>query len=325
MSERLLDVVTGVNIYPIKSCQSATIDEEVPSILAVGRTGFEAYGVSDREFVIVEETDEGADYMVSQRGWKPGTRKQENAGDKALATVEVDISHESLTVISKGFGGIEIETTERGGQAHPVNIHGKELQAIDQGKAAGRYFSELLGRGVRLVRASREHVRQLPEPYKHALAANELAGADGFPYLLTSQASLDWLHKNQMLRRDEKALPLGSVPMNRYRPNIVIAGKDIGPFGEDYIRQLQIHHVGAYIMKACSRCPIPDNDQSTGEKDGLSTRLLRSRVGETADEKGTFFGQNVVLDRSQGKRLTIAVDDTVRVVVDSDVPNVVIR
>jgi hypothetical protein len=55
MAEALLqDSVAEIALYPIKSCQAATVDGAVPQGLTIGPTGFTAGGFEDRGLMLVD-------------------------------------------------------------------------------------------------------------------------------------------------------------------------------------------------------------------------------------------------------------------------------
>lgn len=122
-----------------------------------------------------------------------------------------------------------------------------------------------------------------PTDVRYADAATSLS--DGFPYLIISQASLDDLNA----RIDTAA----RVPMDRFRPNIVVAGGTA--FQEDDWRSITIGQARFQLVKPCARCPIPTTDQRTGERGKEPLRTLatyrRRGVGE-----GVFFGMNAIAD-----------------------------
>jgi uncharacterized protein YcbX len=88
----------------------------------------------------------------------------------------------------------------------------------------------------------------------------------------------------------------------------------------------------AFVVKPCARCPIPNVDQRTGERDNLSTRLLLPRLGwkasaDTDSRPETFFGQNLnhVWVDGYYDEVTVAVGDTVTMLERDDEPNVRLR
>jgi uncharacterized protein YcbX len=119
--------------------------------------------------------------------------------------------------------------------------------------------------------------------------------ADGFPFLLISQSSLDDL--NSKLKNP--------VPMNRFRPNLVVEGGN--PFQEDGWKKVKVGGVLFRVAKPCARCEITTVDQDTGEKgiEPLETLGLYRTAA-----KGVMFGQNLIAE-SLG---TVKVGDPVEVV-----------
>jgi uncharacterized protein YcbX len=112
------------------------------------------------------------------------------------------------------------------------------------------------------------------------ITGEELVGfADGYPFLLTSQASLDDLNSR---------LPK-PLPITRFRPNLVIAGGEA--FQEDSWRKIKIGEVVFRVVKPCSRCEIINIDQQTGERDVQPLDTLGSYRRHA---KGIWFGQNLV-------------------------------
>jgi uncharacterized protein YcbX len=108
--------------------------------------------------------------------------------------------------------------------------------------------------------------------------------ADSFPFLVANQGSLDELNR-QLQSKGEAA-----VPMNRFRPNIVLQGLDA--YDEDYMASLRIGEMVFALVKRCARCPIPNIDQSTAvaaAEPGITLAAQR-RFAE-----GVLFGVNAVV------------------------------
>jgi uncharacterized protein len=104
--------------------------------------------------------------------------------------------------------------------------------------------------------------------------------ADGYPFLLISQESLGDLNSRL-------AEPL---PMNRFRPNIVVAGGG-APYLEDGWKRIRIGEMIFHVAKSCARCAITTTDQATAErgKEPLATLATYRKV-----ERGVLFGQNLL-------------------------------
>ncbi|MFT3895570.1 MAG: MOSC domain-containing protein [Anaerolineales bacterium] len=80
-----------------------------------------------------------------------------------------------------------------------------------------------------------------------------------------------------------------SVPMNRFRPNLVVKGCD--PFAEDGWNRIQIGDVKLAIVKPCARCEVTTIDQITLER---SKEPLKTLGKYRKQELGAIFGQNVI-------------------------------
>jgi uncharacterized protein len=309
-----IDVVSQVAFYPLKGGRAATVEGEVPQSLAVGQTGFEVHGIRDRDFVLFDP-NEGA--FVSQRGWGATGKKIWYPQDRRLATVQMDVRADHVAV-SSAVGHLELPATPTEGDSRTLEIFGKQLPAVKQGADPANYFSRLLKREVWLMRSDRGQPRVLPDRYQREGAFNQVAAADGMPFLLVSQASLTEAHAANDMAPE-------TVPIDRYRGNVVIDGNGLEPFGEDYIdpeAKFSIGEIGLWVVKACSRCPIPEIDQQSGELAGGALRVLRGRAGEIfTGEKGVFFGQNMV----HANTGVIAVGDVVAVETMSPTPNIEFR
>jgi uncharacterized protein YcbX len=109
--------------------------------------------------------------------------------------------------------------------------------------------------------------------------------ADGYPLLLTSTASLDRLG-DWLAAEGERP-----VPMNRFRPSVVVTGDE--PWAEDTWRRLRIGAVSFRVAKPCGRCVVTTTDQATGERGTQPLKILgdRRRFGQSL-----VFGQNLIPD-----------------------------
>src|SRR5690606_30145092 len=125
-------------------------------------------------------------------------------------------------------------------------------------EAASRWFSRFLGRPCRLV--------FMPEDVERAAGSRAPRGTlvgfqDGYPFLLTSEASLADLEQRAG----------GRFEMERFRPNIAISG--CGAFFEDELARFRIGGVRFENVKPCDRCVITTVDPSSAEsgKEPLAT------------------------------------------------------
>lgn len=110
--------------------------------------------------------------------------------------------------------------------------------------------------------------------------------ADGYPLLLTTLGSLDAL--NALIARGDRPGE-GPLPMNRFRPNVVIEGT--APWAEDDWSRIAVGEVTFRVAKMCGRCVVTTTDQSTAERgrEPLRTLARHRRFGDKL-----VFGQNLV-------------------------------
>jgi len=284
--------VEQVNIYPVKGMQAATHDGggEIEGLHATNIGMFHAHGVRDRELFVAAEADNGDSLtFVSARGWgTPQGPRMTHPNDSRLASVEVDISATAeLTLSAKGVGRLIlwVHDSLRAAGPQEVGMHGGKLWGYDMGRDAADYVSEVIGRPARIMAIDYGKPRIASGGrHKKALAA------DGHGYLVTSQESLDELNR---LNEDAP-----DVPMNRYRPNIVVDSFG-SPFSEYKVKGFDIVRASFTVAGASSRC-AGTNVDIHGERVGGGLRVLRPQRGIELDGAGqpiegsenVFFGIN---------------------------------
>jgi uncharacterized protein YcbX len=161
--------------------------------------------------------------------------------------------------------------------ALPVRIWDDRCTATWAGEPAARWFSDVLETACSLVHIAEANARPVDPDY--APPGHRVGFADAFPFLLVSEASLADLN-------GRLATPL---PMNRFRPNLVIAG--VRPFGEDDIGPFTIGGIRFTPVKPCDRCGVTTTDQTTGER---GVEPLRTLATYRRSNGKVLFGQNVV-------------------------------
>lgn len=181
----------------------------------------------------------------------------------------------------------------------PVVVWGDTCPAFDAGEAAASWLQALLERECRLVRFDPEHRRLSARAWTGEYEA-ENRFSDGFPVLVIGQASLADL--NSRLERP--------LPMNRFRPNIVMEG--LGAYDEDQIAELYDDTVTLKLVKACTRCRITTTDQDTAALDGKEPLQTLKSYRFDAQLHGVIFGQNAIVVRGAGSTLRRGQDLQVR-------------
>lgn len=199
----------------------------------------------------------------------------------ALALLRTAIEPEHLIVFHKDQPGailrIPLDMTGPDQERKMVEVWGDRCKAAVLPSAINAWFSDVLAEEVQLVQMPESTRRHADGRY--APKGQHVSFADGFPFLIIGQSSLDDLN-NRM------GTPL---PMNRFRPNFVFTGGQ--PFEEDEWSDFTIGDVPFRGVKPCARCIIPTTDQETGLRAAEPLKTLA-----TYRNKGQkiLFGQNVV-------------------------------
>ena len=268
--------IAALHLYPVKSCRGIALE-----VATLGVAGLESAGIGDREWMVV---DAGSGRFVTQRE------------APRMALIEPAIGADALSLAAPGHGAIAIAL---GGFALrtpdlPVQVWNHACHAFDEGDAAAEWVSDYLGRRVRLARFDPAHRRASNrERTGDIVALNRFS--DGYPILAISEASLADL--NARLERAGRA----ALPMNRFRPNIVIG--DVEAFDEDRCTAYAGNAWTLKPVKPCPRCPIPSIDQATAERGPDPLDILARYRDDAA--LGVIFGQNAVILRGTGAELRV--------------------
>ncbi|MBM7770780.1 uncharacterized protein YcbX [Actinokineospora baliensis] len=170
--------------------------------------------------------------------------------------------------------------------------------AVDQGDLAAKWCSEVLNRSVRLVRTPTTHDRD-----GWGLHPGKVGFGDAHAILLTSESSLADLNTRI------EAAGADPVPMDRFRPNIVVTGWP-DPHTEDRLIRLRIGTVDLGFSTRAIRCAVPTVDQVTGEKKGPEPTRTLATYRRDPDRPGVSFGAKYAV-LTPG---TLALGDEVQVV-----------
>jgi uncharacterized protein YcbX len=244
--------LSGINTYPIKSARGIVLE----------RSEVDRFGLRhDRRWMVVD--DSGA--FLTQRS------------HPRMALVTPSLEGDSLRIQAPGMPAIETPLYPRGSVITPVTVWDDTCPATWLGERTARWFSEFLETSCGLVYMSDEVFR--PANPAFAPATTSVSFADAYPFLLISEESLSDLN-------GRLSVPL---PMNRFRPNLVVAGT--APFGEDRWKRFEIGGIGFRVVKPCDRCVVTTTDQVTAER---GQEPLRTLATYRRWDGKVWFGQNVV-------------------------------
>lgn len=263
--------VTGLFIYPVKSLRAVQV-----SSFEVTTRGPR----HDRGFMVVDPTGK----FMSQRETPKMTLLQ--------PTVLTDSLH-----VQGPVGELLVPLSEDHGR-RDISVWKDRFSAIDCGDEAAKWFSAALEKECRLVRMADDAHRGLDPKYVSDASA-ETGFSDGYPLLIANEASLEELNSRLEV----------PVPMNRFRPNVVVSGP--AAWAEDGWSRVQVGALELDAVKPCSRCPIITTDQLTGERAGKEP-LKTLASYRTMPKLGAIFGMNLVPRRSG---ITVHVGDSLEVAV----------
>lgn len=217
----------------------------------------------------------------------------------AMALVRPQITESALNLRAPGMPDLELPLAHSDPNppiAVEVQIWNDRLGAFDCGDGAARWFTGLLGISCRLVRFDLNKKRVADPKWTGGTEATSLF-SDGYPILIISQSSLDDLNE-KLVRGGRSALP-----MNRFRPNVVLGGADA--FEEDYAETLTIGQAVLKPVKPCPRCPIPSVDQETGHVGPDPLDVLRSYRANPKVGGAVTFGMNAIVLSGEGSLLRV--------------------
>jgi uncharacterized protein YcbX len=245
--------VKSLHYYPVKSWFGIDVSSAI-----ICERGFE----NDRVFMVVDKQN----VFMTQRD------------HPKMALIKPDISKKTITFSAPDMPLFSLNFSDTGTDENVV-VWKDRCQAIDQGKEAANWLSTFLETSCKLVMMKKSFHRKL-DPDFALSEKNQTGFADGYPFLLISQESLN----------DLNARLTTAIPMNRFRPNIVIEG--CGAYDEDNWQRIKIGDITFDLVKPCVRCAVTTTDQSTLEKskEPLAT-LATYRVSPLG---GVIFGQNLI-------------------------------
>lgn len=209
-----------------------------------------------------------------------------------LATIWTDLSEETLEISAPGMDPVEVPLVANGAASLRVRVWNSVVEAVPASRFADGWLTEYLGMPCRLV-----YMPDATERFSRPEFAGEgrLVGfADAFAYLVVGQSSLDDLNA----RLAGKGV--GALPMNRFRPNLVVSGSE--PYAEDTWSEIRVGEAVLRAAKQCGRCQVTTTDQTTGEVRGPEPLATLATYRNHA-EWGPLFGMNYVTVRPGAVRV----------------------
>jgi uncharacterized protein YcbX len=244
--------IAELTVYPIKGCAGTSSATAV-----VAPAGLE----HDRSFMVTDEDG--------------GFRSQRRHPGLALIRPQISDLGDRMTLHHRDHPACPLDV-QVDGPRRDVTLFERPYRGIDQGDEAAEWLSAVLGEPSRLVRVPPDHDR-----VSDGRTPGTVGYADSGAILLLSTSSLTELNRRIAARTGT------GLPMNRFRPNLVIEGWD-EPHTEDRIRRIQIGDVVLGYAKLAVRCVVTTVDQARGVKAGPEP--LRTLADYRRTTGGVAFG-----------------------------------
>ncbi len=243
--------IASIHIYPIKSLGGVQVQTSL-----VRPHGLEY----DRRWMLVD-----ADGLF---------RTQRSNAE--LCLFRVAIADSGLSVTGPD-GEILAVPFAADGDTKLVRVWNSDVKAREVSSRCNEWFSDRIGERTVLVHFGEEARRDINPDWSQP--GDQVSFADGFPVMVANLATLEDL--NQRLD--------APVPMNRFRPNVVLSG--IEPYHEDTWKSLTSGDVQLDFPRPCGRCLVTTTDQDTARRgvEPLAT-LAKYRI----KDQNVIFGMNAI-------------------------------
>ncbi len=189
--------------------------------------------------------------------------------------------HDGLHLTAPDGSSALVRYADFAPQGQPTEVWGNHFTALIAPAEINRWLSGFFSRDVQLRWVGTEPTRRVKR-----FESVPLSFADGFPFLLTCEASL---------RDVQQRCPAG-IKMEQFRPNLVVAGTQ--PWEEDTWKTIRIGEVVFDIVKPCSRCIFTTVSPERGQKHPSGEPLATLQTFRTADNGDVDFGQNLIARNS---------------------------
>ncbi|HVF47818.1 MAG TPA: MOSC N-terminal beta barrel domain-containing protein [Pyrinomonadaceae bacterium] len=283
--------ISEINIYPVKSLKGISVQASL-----VEPKGLEL----DRRWIIVDVSGK----FLTQRELP------------RMATINVARFGNGIVVTAAGRGQLRVDPIATGERVS-TEVWGRPGDAFPYDAETNQWLSQVLGTEVELRYMPDDAARPVRPPFDNNGSVTGFA--DGYPLLLIGEASLTDLNGRIDENGDDGVR--AEVPMNRFRPNIVVAGAD--PFSEDSWSRIRVGEAVFRSTKPCDRCIMTTVDQAKGEfagKEPLRTLATYRKASQVIPDRyesyilpanSVLFGQNLI---PETPGVTIQVGDAVEVI-----------
>jgi len=259
--------ISSIHVYPVKSLKGIGLTEA-----EVEKRGLR----HDRRWMLTDRQN----VFFTQREFPK------------MATISVEVGEDRLRFTAPGTDDLRVPVSPGTGNVGDMTIWQSVCPGEIYEDAVNEWFSGVLETDCQLVYMPDTTERHVSERFDSG--DDIVSFADGYPLMLIGENSLADLNS----RLAEQ------LPMNRFRPNVVVSGSDA--FAEDRWARIRIGETIFRVAKPCARCVVTIIDQATGELTGkeplktfASFRSARDVYPNTFESLGipapdVLFGQNLI-------------------------------
>lgn len=272
--------VTGLYIYPVKSLRGITLQSAELTPQGLRHRGFR-----DRGWMLVNAKDG----FVTQRQFPQ------------LALIHTRLTDDALVLSREGLEDLLIPLDYAGpGTVIEAKVWRDTCTTMDEGETAAAWLQQAIGwdKPVRLVRMAPDTQRPQSNPEQLG-ESTHTHFADAAPYLVANEHSLIALNEALV----DKGLD--AVPINRFRPNIVINGLEA--FAEHQLKTLTHNDYQLQFCYPCERCIMTTINQDSAEKhpamEPFKTLVALNPMPE--QQQAPAFAENGVLTRGSGAHIQV--------------------
>lgn len=266
--------VADLFIYPVKSLKGIALDQATLTPQGI---------IHDRRWMVVRSSGR----FVTQRDLP------------RLSLIGTRLGETGVTLSLNGHGAITVPFDTAGGERIQTRVWGTPCETVDEGEEISRWLTAAMESGdpLKLVHMMPGFVRPQGKP-RDLGAETHTFFADAAPFLVANETSLDALNHELETRGHPP------VPMNRFRPNIVLRG--LPAFAEHKLEKMESDTCRLKFCHPCERCVVTTINQDTAEVDPGKQpfRTLREINPMPGRKPAPAFGQNAILEQGNEAVMT---------------------
>ena len=275
--------VSQLFVYPVKSLRGIAVEQAELTPLGLRY---------DRHWMIIDDNNK---FVTMRKHPK-------------MTLISTQLTHDHLILSAKGIEDFLLplsspSLTQEMLDEFKAVIWNDDCAVSDEGESVSQWLTQVLKSKTTLRLVKMANNKQRPQSKPERFGSSTTQFADVCAYLLCNQASLDAL--NDSLLDQQHSI----VPMERFRPNVVVTSNALPAFveHEQAGKVLRHNNYQLQLCDPCQRCIVPNIDIETGIKHAqqqpYKSLVKLNHMPDNA--KAAAFGQNMVLVSGAGKTISV--------------------